>query len=49
MARMATLFIVMEWVDGSSLKQLIQDRAPLPILEAIRLLRELLQGLRAIH
>ena len=45
----ATLFIVMEWVDGSNLKQLIRDRAPLPIPEAIWLLRELLQGLAAIH
>src|SRR5919199_1845997 len=45
----ATLFIVMEWVDGSNLKQLIRDRAPLPIPEAIWLLRELLQGLGAIH
>jgi serine/threonine-protein kinase len=45
----ATLFIVMEWVDGSNLKQLIRDQAPLPIPEALRLLRELLQGLGAIH
>ncbi len=44
-----TLFIVMEWVNGSNLKQLIRERAPLPAAEAIRLLRELLQGLAAIH
>ncbi len=44
-----TLFIVMEWVDGPDLKQLIREHAPLPIPEAIRLLRELLQGLAAIH
>jgi serine/threonine-protein kinase len=44
-----TLFIVMEWVDGPDLKQLIREQAPLPIPEAIRLLRELLQGLAVIH
>ncbi len=44
-----TLFIVMEWVEGPDLKQLIREQAPLPIPEAIRLLRELLQGLAAIH
>ncbi|WP_040668806.1 protein kinase domain-containing protein, partial [Nitrolancea hollandica] len=36
-----TLFIVMEWVEGPDLKQLIREQAPLPIPEAIRLLREL--------
>ena len=44
-----TLYIVMEWVDGSNLKNLMREKAPLPIPEAIRLLRELLQGLSAIH
>lgn len=44
-----TLYLVMEWVDGSNLKQLIREKAPLPIPEAIRLLRELLQGLAVIH
>ncbi len=44
-----TLFIVMEWVDGSNLKQMIREQAPLPVPEAIRLLLELLQGLAVIH
>ncbi len=44
-----TLFIVMEWVDGSNLKQMIREQAPLPIPEATRLLRELLEGLAVIH
>ncbi|MBX6342429.1 MAG: serine/threonine protein kinase, partial [Thermomicrobiaceae bacterium] len=44
-----TLFIVMEWVDGSDLKHLIMERAPLPIPEAVRLIREILRGLGAIH
>jgi serine/threonine-protein kinase len=43
------LYIVMEWVDGSNLKNLMREKAPLPIPEAIRLLRELLHGLSAIH
>ncbi|MGA7670343.1 MAG: protein kinase [Nitrolancea sp.] len=44
-----TLFITMEWVDGSDLKHLIRDKAPLPVGEATRLIREILRGLGAIH
>ena len=44
-----TLFITMEWVDGSDLKHLIRDRAPLSIDESKRLIREILRGLGAIH
>ncbi len=44
-----TLYITMEWVDGSDLKKLIRDRAPLAIPEATRLIREILRGLGAIH
>ncbi len=44
-----TLFITMEWVDGTDLKHLIRDRAPLPVAEATRLIREILRGLGAIH
>ncbi len=44
-----TLYITMEWVDGSDLKQLIRDNAPLPVPEATRLIREILRGLGAIH
>lgn len=45
----ALLFLVMEWVDGTTLKELIREQAPLPIPEAQRLIREVLQGLGAIH
>jgi serine/threonine-protein kinase len=44
-----TLFITMEWVDGTDLKQLIREKAPLPIVESVRLTREILRGLGAIH
>ena len=44
-----TLFITMEWVDGTDLKHLIRDRAPLPTEESTRLIREILRGLGAIH
>ncbi|HET7035010.1 MAG TPA: serine/threonine-protein kinase, partial [Thermomicrobiaceae bacterium] len=44
-----TLYIVMEWVDGIDLKQLIRQRAPLPVPEAIALIGGILNGLQAIH
>ncbi|HEU5424838.1 MAG TPA: protein kinase, partial [Nitrolancea sp.] len=44
-----TLYIVMEWVDGIDLKQLIRQRAPLPVPEAIALIDGILNGLQAIH
>ncbi|HVB64580.1 MAG TPA: protein kinase [Nitrolancea sp.] len=44
-----TLFITMEWVDGTDLKQYLRERGPLPIAESVRLIREILRGLGAIH
>jgi len=44
-----TRFLVMEWVDGSDLKHLVRDRAPLPPQEATQLVLDLLRGLAAIH
>ncbi len=44
-----TLFITMEWIDGTDLKHLIRNQAPLPVDEATRLIREVLAGLGAIH
>src|SRR5690606_4176898 len=44
-----TLYTVMEWVGGTDLKEHIRRRAPLPVPEATRLIREILQGLGAIH
>ncbi|MDI3341699.1 MAG: protein kinase [Sphaerobacter sp.] len=43
------LYIVMEWVDGTDLKDYIRRRGPLPVPEATRLIREILRGLGAIH
>jgi len=44
-----TLFIVMEWVDGTDLKEFLRHNAPLPVAEASRLMREILAGLGSIH
>ncbi len=44
-----TRYLVMEWVDGTDLKRLIRERAPLPAEEAARLMLDLLRGLAAIH
>ncbi|HET9016011.1 MAG TPA: serine/threonine-protein kinase [Thermomicrobiaceae bacterium] len=42
-------FIVMELVEGGTLKQRIQQAAPLPVADALALTQQLLQGLAAIH
>lgn len=44
-----TRYLVMEWVDGTDLKRLIRERAPLPADEAVRVVLDLLRGLAAIH
>ncbi|HUZ03185.1 MAG TPA: serine/threonine-protein kinase, partial [Thermomicrobiaceae bacterium] len=43
------LFIVMELVEGGTLKQHIREHAPLPIPAALALTAQVLQGLAAIH
>jgi len=45
----STFFIVMEWVDGTDLKEYINQYAPIPVPDASRLIREILSGLGAIH
>jgi eukaryotic-like serine/threonine-protein kinase len=42
-------FIVMEYVDARNLKHLIRERAPLSPDEAVRVTRQILAGLGAIH
>jgi serine/threonine protein kinase len=42
-------YIVMEYLDGQSLAQLIGDRGRLPLGAAVRLLGEVCQGLAAAH
>lgn len=43
------LYIVMEWVDGTDLKEYLQRHAPLRPAEATRLIRGILAGIAAIH
>ena len=42
-------YLVMEYLEGSPLDELIQARAPLPLAEAIALLGEVLDALSAAH
>lgn len=42
-------YIVMEYVEGYSLKQLIQKRGPLPVKEAIWLIKQLSSALNEAH
>lgn len=44
-----TLCIVLEYVRGSSLRTLIDDRAPLPIPEALAIMEGILSALGAAH
>lgn len=44
-----TVAIVMELVQGPDLRQFLQARRTLPPAEAVRLLRQLLAGLAAVH
>jgi serine/threonine-protein kinase len=45
----ALLLLVMEWVDETTLKELIREQATLPIPEAKRLIGQVPHGLGAIH
>jgi serine/threonine-protein kinase len=42
-------FLVLEFVEGKDLKQLLEERAPLPMEEALRLFADLLRGLGHAH
>lgn len=42
-------FIVMEYVKGHTLKQLIQKRGPIPVKEAVYIIRQLLMALMEAH
>lgn len=42
-------YIVMEYVDGPTLKDLIVDRAPLPIQEAVQLTSQICEALEHAH
>ena len=43
------LFLVMEYVEGVSLAQLVKDRGPLPIAEACEYIRQAASGLQHAH
>jgi serine/threonine-protein kinase len=42
-------FLVLQYVPGRDLKRVIEEGAPLPPADAIRITREILSGLAAIH
>ncbi len=42
-------YLVMEYVEGQSLGELIRNKGPLPLTEALRILREAIEGLQAAH
>lgn len=42
-------FLVMEFLDGETLKEVLQRRAPLPAAEAVRLIYQALLGLQHVH
>ena len=44
-----TYYIAMEYLDGSTLKDLVLERGPLPVDEAVRYAREVLAALRFSH
>lgn len=45
----ATLYLVMEWVDGPNLKEFLRGRGQLEPTEAAGIMRDVLRGLEAIH
>ncbi len=43
------LYLVMEYVDGTSLREQLAQRGPLPVDEAVRITGDLLSGLAVVH
>jgi len=44
-----TLYLVMEFVDGPNLRDVLTERGPLPLEEAVQLTLDLLDALSAVH
>jgi serine/threonine-protein kinase len=42
-------YIVMEYVDGKNLKDLIKEKAPMEVDEALRVVKQILEGLEHAH
>jgi len=42
-------YIVMEYIPGSMLRDLITDPAKIPLRQAIKIIRDILNGLKALH
>jgi tetratricopeptide (TPR) repeat protein/predicted Ser/Thr protein kinase len=42
-------FITMEYVEGTSLYQMLRERGKLPVIEAVEIIIQVLTGLRAAH
>jgi len=44
-----TLYYLTEYIPGPTLEQLIKERAPFPIPDAIELIQQIVKGIRAFH
>lgn len=44
-----TMFIVMEYVDGHSLGELLRERGPLPVDQVMSVVQQVAEGLQAAH
>ncbi len=44
-----TYFMVMEYVDGSNLKEHIREKGPLPVPEAVQITRQIAEALQQAH
>jgi DNA-binding beta-propeller fold protein YncE len=42
-------YLIMEWFDGQTLSEYVQQNGPIPLAEALPLLRQIAEGLRAAH
>jgi serine/threonine-protein kinase len=43
------LFVVMEYLDGKTLRQLLEEQEALPVAHAARLMKQVLSGLEMVH